>query len=255
MSEPVMSRFTGQSALITGGAGDIGKAIGKRLSQEGAHVTLLDLSQEALDRARLEFIDQALSCDTLTCDLSEQSQVNEKLSSAIEHLGKIDIAVHAAGIAGPTGKRIEEISVEDYDRVYAVNQRSSFLIAKALLPHMEKNGYGRLVMLASMAGKDGNPGMAPYTSTKAAVIGLVKGLGKEYAQSGVTVNGIAPAVIRTSMNADTSEEQLAYMTAKIPMGRLGEVEEVANLAAWICSKEASFTTGFIYDLSGGRATY
>ncbi len=255
MNEFIPNRFSGQVAIVTGGAGDIGKSIAKRLCQEGARVALVDISTEALERSKAELHAEGLSCDTIACDLGQESQIVDQLTTAIDHFGKIDIAIHAAGIAGPTGKRISEISVDDYDRVYAVNQRSSFLLAKTLLPHMEQNGFGRLVMLASMAGKDGNPGMAPYTSTKAAVIGLVKGLGKEYAQSGITVNGIAPAVIRTAMNAETSDEQLAYMTAKIPMGRLGEVEEVASLASWICSKEASFTTGFIYDLSGGRATY
>lgn len=226
-------------------------SIAQRLAKEGAEIGLLDISQEALGSVKATFVAEGLGCVTIPCDVSDEASVN----SAIASFGTVDVLVHAAGIAGPTGKRISEISVEDYDRVYSINQRSSFLVAKAVLPLMEKTGYGRIVMLASMAGKDGNPGMAPYTSTKAAMIGLVKGLGKEYASSGITVNGIAPAVIRTSMNADTSEEQLNYMKAKIPMGRLGETHEVASLATWICSDEASFTTGFIYDLSGGRATY
>lgn len=255
MNDFFPDRFAGQVALVTGGAGDIGKAIAKRLSSEGAKIVLLDISQPALEKAKAEFEYEGLSCEIFICDLSDEKSVNDTVEKSITAFNRVDIAIHAVGIAGPTGKRISDISVQDYDKVYSANQRSSFLFAKAVLPHMETNGYGRLLMIASMAGKEGNPFMAPYTSTKAAVIGLVKGLGKEYANTGVTINGIAPAVIRTAMNADTSEKQMKYMTEKIPMGRLGEPEEVASLAAWICSKESSFNTGFIFDLSGGRATY
>jgi 3-oxoacyl-[acyl-carrier protein] reductase len=136
-----------------------------------------------------------------------------------------------------------------------VNLRGSFLMTKYAVKAMEKHNYGRILLLASIAGKEGNPFMAGYSSMKAGVIGLVKGIGKEYAKTGITINGLAPAVIKTPMNEKTAPEQLAYMTAKIPMGRLGTVEEVAALSCWIVSKEASFNTGFIFDISGGRATY
>jgi 3-oxoacyl-[acyl-carrier protein] reductase len=169
--------------------------------------------------------------------------------------GKVDMMVNSAGIVGPTSTRITEYSVEAYDRIYGINLRGSFLMTKYAIKAMEQRNYGRVLLLASIAGKEGNPNMAGYSSMKAGVIGLVKGVGKEYAQTGITVNGLAPAVIRTAMNDNTAPEQLAYMTAKIPMGRLGTVEEVAAIAAWILSKEASFNTGFIFDLSGGRATY
>src|SRR5690606_6159062 len=158
-------------------------------------------------------------------------------------------------IVGPTSTSILNYKVEDFDRVYEVNLRGSFLMAKYALLRMEPRGYGRILLIASIAGKEGNPFMAGYSATKAGVIGLVKSLGKEFATKGISVNGIAPAVIKTAMNADTTPEQLAYMVNKIPMGRLGTVEEVADLSAFIVSEENSFSTGFIFDLSGGRANY
>ena len=156
---------------------------------------------------------------------------------------------------GPTSTRITEYPTEAFDEIYAVNLRGTFLMAKYALQAMEPAGYGRILLIASIAGKEGNPGMVGYSATKAGGIGLVKGIGKEYAQSGITINGLAPAVIKTAMNADTHPDQLAYMTAKIPMGRLGTVEEVAAMASWIVSEECTFSTGFVFDLSGGRATY
>jgi 3-oxoacyl-[acyl-carrier protein] reductase len=156
---------------------------------------------------------------------------------------------------GPTGIRITDYSVEAYDQIYAVNLRGAFLMTKYAVQAMEKRSYGRILLIASIAGKEGNPYMAGYSSMKAGVIGLVKGIGKEYAEIGITVNGLAPAVIRTAMNEATAPEQLAYMTARIPMKRMGTVEEVAAISAWIVSRESSFTTGFVFDISGGRATY
>jgi len=172
-----------------------------------------------------------------------------------QEIGQLDVLVHSAGIVGPTSTRITDYPTEAFDQIYQVNLRGSFLMTKYALPLMEKRQYGRILLIASIAGKEGNPGMVGYSSTKSGVIGLVKGVAKEYATTGITVNGLAPAVIKTPMNAQTAPEQLAYMTAKIPMGRLGEPEEVAALVSFIVSRENSFSTGFIYDLSGGRATY
>ena len=163
--------------------------------------------------------------------------------------------VNSAGIVGPTNTKITDYPTEEYDKIYGVNLRGSFLMTKYILKVMEKNNYGRILLIASIAGKEGNPYMTGYSSTKAGVIGLVKGIGKEYAQTGITINGLAPAVIKTAMNDKNAPEQMAYMTAKIPMGRLGTVEEVSSLVAWIVSKESSFNTGFVFDISGGRATY
>jgi 3-oxoacyl-[acyl-carrier protein] reductase len=156
---------------------------------------------------------------------------------------------------GPTSTKITDYSTEDFDRLYQVNQRGTFLMTKYAVKAMEPFGYGRILLIASMAGKEGNPGMIGYSASKAAVIGIVKSIGKEYATSGITINGLAPAVIKTAMNADTDPKQLEYMVAKIPMGRLGEIDEVAKISAWIVSEECTFTTGFLFDISGGRATY
>ncbi len=250
------NRFKDRTAVVTGAASGIGLAVAKRLGLEGAHVVLFDINEQPLREVRAEFSKSlGISCEIRCVDVSSEADMMSGFSAIADTRNGLDILVHSAGITGPTGVKITEISVEDYDKVYRINQRSAFLAAKYSLPYMVRQNYGRIVMFASIAGKEGNPGMAPYTSTKAAVIGLVKGLGKEYADSGITVNGIAPAVIRTPMNEKTSPEQLRYMTEKIPMKRLGTVEEAASLAAWICSEEASFSTGFIFDLSGGRATY
>ena len=167
----------------------------------------------------------------------------------------IDILVNAAGIVGPTSTKITEYSTKDFERVYEINLKGTFLISKYVLTVMKKKGPGRVLLIASIAGTEGNPGMVGYSTTKAGVIGLVKGIAKEFADTGITVNGLAPAVIKTAMNEKTSPEQLAYMTAKIPMQRLGTIEEVAASSCYIVSEENSFSTGFIYDISGGRATY
>jgi 2-dehydro-3-deoxy-L-rhamnonate dehydrogenase (NAD+) len=248
-------RFHQQVAIVTGSASGIGKAVALRLGREGARVVLCDIDSRALDLTQNEFLAASIPCEAKLVDVSDSESVVSCVEQVAEACGRIDIFVHCAGITGPTGRKIVDISVEEYDHVYRVNQRSSFLVAKAVLPHMLHRDYGRILMFASIAGKEGNPAMSPYSSTKAAVIGLVKGLGKEYAQSGITINAVAPAVIRTPLNDKTDPGNLQYMLEKIPMKRLGTVEEAASLAAWICSSEASFTTGFTFDLSGGRATY
>lgn len=248
-------RFRDQTAIVTGGASGIGLAVARRLGQEGARVVLFDLNEGALARVESELRAAGIAGEGRKVDVSSEPEMSAAIGAVAQAHGRIDIVVHCAGITGPTGVKVTEVSVDDYDRVYRINQRSAFLAVKHTVPYMLKRGYGRILLFASIAGKDGNPGMAPYTSTKAAVIGLAKGLGKEFAESGITINAVAPAVIRTPMNENTAPEQLRYMTDKIPMKRLGTVDEAASLAAWICSAEASFTTGFTYDLSGGRATY
>ena len=248
-------RFTNQTAIITGGADGIGKGIAHRLATEGATVVLFDINGDELDRTVAEFAGQGFAVAGQVIDISEEGPVEKAVRNVQQTYGRLDIIVNSAGIVGPTSTRITDYDVADYDRVYRTNLRGAFLMTKSALTAMEPRRYGRILHLASIAGKEGNPFMAGYSSMKAGVIGLVKGVGKEYAETGITVNGLAPAVIQTAMNQNTAPEQLAYMTAKIPMNRLGTVEEVAALAAWIVSAEASFTTGFIFDLSGGRATY
>lgn len=248
-------RFEGQVAIITGGADGIGKAIARRLATEGARVHLFDINPVAIERTQAELAAEGYKVAGYVVDIAQEDSVKAGMAQVQATAGRLDIMVNSAGIVGPTNTRITDYDVDEYDKVYAVNLRGAFLITKYAIQAMEPRNYGRILLLASIAGKEGNPFMAGYSSMKAGVIGLVKGIGKEYAQSGITVNGLAPAVIKTAMNEHTAPEQLAYMTAKIPMGRLGTVAEVAALAAWIVSPEASFNTGFIFDISGGRATY
>ncbi len=249
------SRFAGQTALVTGGADGIGKGIARRLAAEGAAVALFDINGGLLEQTVTEFTRQGFTATGHVVDIAKESAVEIAVHTVVETAGRLDIMVNSAGIVGPTSTRITDYAVADYDRVYNTNLRGAFLMTKWAIRAMEPANYGRILHLASIAGKEGNPFMAGYSSMKAGLIGLVKGVGKEYAETGITVNGLAPAVIRTAMNENTAPEQLAYMTAKIPMKRLGTVDEVAALAAWVVSKEASFTTGFIFDLSGGRATH
>ncbi|MGY8686942.1 MAG: SDR family NAD(P)-dependent oxidoreductase, partial [Verrucomicrobiales bacterium] len=169
--------------------------------------------------------------------------------------GRIDAVVHAAGIVGPNATKAVDVKMDDFDQVCRVNLRGSYLVARAAIRQMEPANYGRILLFASIAGKEGNAGMSPYSITKAGVIGLVKALGKEYAESGITINAVAPAVIRTAMVESMEEWQVNYMTDKIPMKRCGTFGEIAALSCWIVSEEASFSTGAVYDLSGGRATY
>ncbi len=250
-----MKRFENQSAIISGGADGLGKAIAHRIASEGGRVALFDINKTLTDQTVNEFKNNGFVAEGYMVDVSLESPVQNAIQQAENKFGKIDIMVNSAGIVGLTSTKITDYPVEEYDRVYGINLRGSFLMTKYTLKAMEKNNYGRILLIASIAGKEGNPFMSGYSSMKAGVIGLVKGIGKEYAQTGITVNGLAPAVIKTAMNDNTAPDQLAYMTAKIPMGRLGTVEEVASIAAWIVSKEASFNTGFIFDISGGRATY
>jgi 2-dehydro-3-deoxy-L-rhamnonate dehydrogenase (NAD+) len=250
-----MKRFENQSAIITGGAEGIGQGIAERIASEGGKISLFDINKTLLEKTVEGFRNKGFEVDGHTVDVSVETSVLQGIQAVEQKHGQIHIMVNAAGIVGPSATKITDYPAEEYDKVYAVNLRGSFLMTKYAVKAMEKHNYGRILLLASIAGKEGNPFMAGYSSMKAGVIGLVKGIGKEYAKTGITINGLAPAVIKTPMNEKTAPEQLAYMTAKIPMGRLGTVEEVAALSCWIVSKEASFNTGFIFDISGGRATY
>ncbi len=249
------NRFKDQVALITGAADGLGKAIAYRLGLEGASVALFDWNEALLQKTCDELQAENINAKAYQVDVSKEEQVREGIDRVEKDLRKIDVMVHAAGIVGPTSTNITAYSTQDFDNIYAINLKGSFLVTKYTVQKMEKNQYGRILLIASMAGKEGNPGMVGYSTMKAGVIGLVKGVAKEYAKVGIAINAIAPAVIKTAMNANTSPEQLAYMTAKIPMGRLGEPEEVAAMAGFIVSSENSFSTGFLYDISGGRATY
>jgi 2-dehydro-3-deoxy-L-rhamnonate dehydrogenase (NAD+) len=245
-----MSRFSEQVAIITGGASGIGEAVTRRIIGEGGKVVMFNMHQENLERVSLD-----CGAGAKMVDVSDEKQVERGIQYVLETHKKLDIMINCAGIIGPTSTPIVNYQSSDFQKVMNVNLLGSFFMLKHSLPQMLSQNYGRILLIASISGKEGNPGMVGYSTSKAAVIGLVKAVGKEYATSGVTVNGLAPAVIQTPMNQDTSEEQLRYMLERIPMKRLGTFEEVTSLACWIVSKEASFNTGFIFDLSGGRATY
>ena len=188
-------------------------------------------------------------------DISDDSAVSAAFNEVVTTEGKVDVVVNCAGIVGPNAKKINEVEVDDFDRVYAVNLRGSFSVTKYALRHMEKQNYGRILLFASIAGKEGNAGMTAYSATKAGVLGLTKSAAKDFAETGITINTIAPAVIRTAMVDALDQWQVDYMTEKIPMKRCGTLEEVTSLSCWIVSEEASFNTGAVFDLSGGRATY
>lgn len=245
------NRYEGRVAIVTGGADGIGKAIAIRLAEEGAKVCIFDKDIELLEKT----IQEVPGSSSFQVDISDDSAVSSAFDEVVNAEEKIDIVVHCAGIVGPNAKKITEVDVNDFDQVYAVNLRGSFSVTKYAVTHMEKQNYGRVLLFASIAGKEGNAGMTAYSATKAGVLGLTKSAAKDYAETGITINTIAPAVIRTAMVDALDQWQVDYMTEKIPMKRCGTLEEVTSLACWIVSEEASFNTGVVFDLSGGRATY
>lgn len=240
-----------QLAIITGGASGLGFAIANKLSFHGARVMLVDRSKQQLEKSSTALNNAEL----YQADVSKEGDVQELIQNIGEKFGRIDILINSAGVTGKTNIKSHEVSSEDLSQVLSVNFFGSFYTSKHVLPWMLKNNYGRILHIASIAGKEGNAGMLAYSSSKAAVIGMTKVQGKEYAETGITVNALAPAVIKTPLVEGMPEEQVKYMTDKIPMKRCGTLEEVANLAFYIVSPQNSFTTGFVFDLSGGRATY
>src|SRR5271165_6015337 len=241
-------RFQEQIAVVTGSATGLGEGIARRLATEGAAVALLDRDAARLQTTVAALQHEGLNARGYEMDVSNEDSVRKALGQVAREMGPLDIMVNCAGIVGPTNTRILDYPVEEFDRVYSINLRGSFLMTKYCLPPMLERKYGRILLIASMSGKEGNPFMAGYSCSKAGVIGLVKGIAKEYPTSGVTINGLAPAVVMTDLVRGCAPEQVAYMTAKIPMARCGTIEEVAAMSAWIVSPECSFSTGFIFDL-------
>ena len=250
-----MNRFTQQTAVITGGAQGLGFAIALRLAREGAKVWLVDTNEKLLKKAVEQIKLAGGVAAHLVLDITNELSVSSGFTKVIAADGKIDIVVNSAGIVGPNGIKAESVEFDLFNHTINVNLNGAFLITKHALKAMVPNKYGRILLIASIAGKEGNAGMCAYSASKAGVIALVKATGKEYAESGITINALAPATIMTSMVAAMDPGQIEYMTSKIPMKRCGQLNEAASLTAWIVSDEASFNTGFTFDLSGGRAVY
>lgn len=245
-------QFEGQVAVVTGAASGLGLAIAARLAVEGARVALLDRNAAALEAASSEIGPNAVF---FPIDLINEIQVANVVSHIGERFGRIDVLVNSAGVTGQTNIKSHDVETSDLRSVFEVNFMASFFTSRAVLPWMVKQNYGRVLHIASIAGKEGNAGMLAYSASKAAVIGMTKVQGKEYAESGITINALAPAVIQTPMVDAMPEAQVRYMTDKIPMKRCGTLDEIAHMAAFIVSRETAFTTGFTFDMTGGRATY
>lgn len=241
-----------QTAVVSGGADGLGLAVAQRLAARGVRLVILDFNREALDKARAAFGPGTI---TACVDVTDHAAVRRAVDEAAAQTGRIDILVNCAGITGQTNIKSHEVDPADFDRVMRVNVNGCLNTFQAVLPHMLGRNYGRVLHFASVSGKEGNAGMLAYSTSKAAVIGMTKVQGKEYAQSGITVNALAPAVIFTEMVAKMPPEQVKYMTDRIPMGRCGTREEIAAMAEFIVSPENSFVTAFTFDLTGGRATY
>jgi 3-oxoacyl-[acyl-carrier protein] reductase len=243
-----------RTAIVTGGGSGIGRAIALRFARAAARVAIIDVAAESAVAAAGEAMALGGTSMAVACDVSQQTGVIDAFQQVEAQLGPVDILVNSAGIVGPNAP-LWEVDDDGWARTLSVNLTGTFNTCRAFVPGMRERGWGRIVNFASMAGKDGNPNLSAYSASKAAVIGMTKSLGKELATSGVLVNAIAPAVIATPMNAITAPEVLSHLTSLIPMKRIGRPEEVAELVAFLASDRCSFSTGAVYDISGGRATY
>ena len=229
-------RFQGRRAVVTGGLSGIGEAVANRIKAEGGSVVVWDMQ------------------GGIRTDISSWESVQAAAAETVRQLGGIDILVNSAGIAGPTVP-VTELAIEDWHRIVAINLNGTFFTNRAVVPHMVAQDYGRIVNIASIAGKEGNPNASAYSASKAGVIGFTKSLAKELAKTNVTVNSVTPAAVRTPIFDQMSQTHIDFMLSKIPKGRLGKVDEVASLVCWLASEECSFSTGAVFDVSGGRATY
>ncbi|HET7729160.1 MAG TPA: SDR family NAD(P)-dependent oxidoreductase [Usitatibacter sp.] len=242
--------LSGRNAIVTGGAAGIGLAIAQRLVQSGARVCLWDRDEKALAEAA-RGLDGA---PTARVDVSSEADVRRATDETVKAFGKVDALVCSAGITGPN-TTTWDYPVADWKQVLDINLTGVFLCNRAVVPHMQRNDYGRIVNIASIAGKEGNPNACAYSASKAGVISLTKSLGKELARTGIRVNCVTPAAVKTGMFAQMTQAHIDFMLSKIPMARFGQVEEIAGMVAWLCTEECSFSTGAVFDLSGGRAVY
>ena len=241
--------FDDQVAVITGGAQGIGYAVAKRMIENGAKVGIWDFDTDLAQASACE-----LGATALHCDVSDWASVQAAAQQTENQLGRIDVLVNSAGVAGANAV-VEEYPIEEWNKIMSVNLNGTFHTNRAVIAGMKQRGYGRIVNIASIAGKEGNPNASAYSASKAGVIALTKSLGKEAADFNIGVNCVTPAAARTAIFDQMSEEHINYMLSKIPRNRFVDVAEVANMICWIASAENAFTTGAVFDLSGGRATY
>jgi 2-dehydro-3-deoxy-L-rhamnonate dehydrogenase (NAD+) len=248
--------LNGRVAVVTGGAAGIGYAIAQRFVQSGARVVLWDLDSKAgpAAAASLGQCANGLANLSIQVDVSSAESVNSAMQQTTAQTGQVDILVCSAGIAGPA-KPNWEYSIDEFQKVMSINVNGVFLCNVAAVKEMMKKDYGRIINIASIAGKEGNPNAGAYSASKAAVIGFTKSIGKETAKTGIRVNCITPAAVKTAIFDQITQEHIDFMLSKIPMARFGKVEEMAAMVAWLASEECSFSTGAVFDLSGGRATY
>jgi 2-dehydro-3-deoxy-L-rhamnonate dehydrogenase (NAD+) len=229
-------RFSGRRAVVTGGLSGIGEAIAKRIEAEGGKVAIWDMS------------------GGIKTNIADWNSVQSAAEQSVKLLGGIDILVNSAGIAGPTATVID-VPMDEWHKTIAINLNGTFFTNRAVLPHMVAQNYGRIVNIASIAGKEGNPNASAYSASKAGVIGFTKSLAKEYAKYNITANSVTPAAVSTPILNQLPQSHIDFMLSKIPKGRLGTVDEIASLCCWLASEECSFSTGAVFDASGGRATY
>ncbi len=243
--------FKGRHAVITGGATGLGFAIAQRLMQSGGSVTLWDRDQSAVVDAALRL---GKGASAVTADVSNHADVQRAVQATLGEAPRIDALVNSAGITGPNTK-LWDYPVDAWRQVMEVNLNGLFMCCREVVPVMRQHGWGRIVNIASVAGKEGNPNASAYSASKAAVIGLTKSLGKELADTQIRVNCVTPAAVKTAIFDQMSEQHIQFMLSKIPMGRFGTPEEIASLVGWLCTEDCSFSTGAVFDLSGGRSTY
>lgn len=250
MEKAVMGRFSGKVAIVAGGASGIGQAAALRILNEGGRVAIWDICEPG-SAIWAGFADRMMASRV---DVSSYDSVSAAMAEVTARFGDPHILVASAGITGPN-ETLENYPLDAWSRVIAINLNGIFHANKAVIPAMKRNNYGRIVNIASVAGKEGNPNASAYSASKAGVIGLTKSLGKELAGTKITVNCLTPAAVRTAIFDQMKQEHIDYMLAKIPMGRFGEIDEIVSMICWMASDECSFTTGAVFDATGGRATY